>query len=125
MELVIGAAFEATLGFAPTGPEILLFKRFHDSWQQIDQGNFQPASTDETVEAAVSGHRAELLLFAKSQAPQVRDDYQELLHLVIIFLGGVPEKGVKFRAPGAMHRARWMAKVLYAIKCSSSATRSV
>ncbi|XP_044596697.1 uncharacterized protein LOC123273359 [Cotesia glomerata] len=45
-----------------------------------------------------------------------RDDYKELLELVLIFLGGTPKNGIKFRAPGPNHHERWMAKALYALK---------
>lgn len=45
-----------------------------------------------------------------------RDDYHELLTLSYIFLGGVPNKGLKFRAPGAMHHARWLSKAIYSLK---------
>jgi hypothetical protein len=45
-----------------------------------------------------------------------RNDYKELLELTIIFLGGVPVSGVKFKRPGAMSSARWMAKALYCLK---------
>src|SRR5678816_1566154 len=34
----------------------------------------------------------------------------------MIFLGGVPPRGIRFIAPGAMHHARWMSKVLYSLK---------
>ena len=37
------------------------------------------------------------------------------LQLTIVFLGGKLEK-FTFTKPGALHRARWMAKVIYAIK---------
>ena len=47
---------------------------------------------------------------------QVRDDYREYLELSIIFLGKVPADDVKFKAPGATHHARWMNKVLNALK---------
>ncbi|KAG0725630.1 hypothetical protein GWK47_038244 [Chionoecetes opilio] len=46
----------------------------------------------------------------------LRDDYRELVKLVIIFLGGAPPGGIRFLAPGAMHQARWMSKVLYSFK---------
>lgn len=36
--------------------------------------------------------------------------------LSYIFLGGIPKNGVKFRAPGAMHHARWLAKAIYCLK---------
>jgi len=50
------------------------------------------------------------------QTFQPRDDYRELLELVIIFLGGTPQRGIHFMAPGAIHHARWMAKALYVLK---------
>lgn len=56
MELIVGAAFDATSG-ASTGPEVLLFKRFKEHWQYINRENFQPASTDDSVEALVASAR--------------------------------------------------------------------
>jgi len=47
---------------------------------------------------------------------QPRDDYRELLELTIIYLGGRPSRGMHFMQLGALHRARWMARVIYAIK---------
>ena len=116
LELVLGAAFESTLNTISSGPEIPLFKRFRDCWNSIDQNKIQNFSTDAFAKTALAESRAELLKFASSQAPQARDDYQEFLNLSIIFLGGIPHNEIKIRAPGAIHRARWMAKVLYSIK---------
>ena len=61
---------------------------------------------DSTIEFAMSYLR-------KSQP---RDDYREFLELVIIFLGSVPERGIRFMAPGATHHARWLSKVIYSLK---------
>ncbi|KAG0719104.1 hypothetical protein GWK47_007383 [Chionoecetes opilio] len=47
---------------------------------------------------------------------QPRDDYRELLELSVIVLGGMPARGIRFRRPGAHHHARWMAKLIYAVK---------
>ena len=44
-----------------------------------------------------------------------RDDYKELLHLVIVWLGGHVEK-FSFKYPGADHHARWMSEALYYMK---------
>src|SRR6218665_4181115 len=49
---------------------------------------------------------------------QPRDDYRELLELTIIYLGGRPSRSMHFMQHGALHRARWMACVIYAIKIS-------
>lgn len=46
-----------------------------------------------------------------------RDDYCELLELVLIFLGEqIPNINLKIRQPGAYHHARWMAKAIYSLK---------
>lgn len=118
MELVVGAAFEKTAVGTSTGPEILIFKRFKEQWLFVDQDRFQVASTDHSVETMVAPFRTDIIEFAKThlQSKQPRDDYREFLELSILFLGDVPVRGVRFQVPGAMHRARWMAKVIYAIK---------
>lgn len=50
------------------------------------------------------------------QIKQPRKDYRELLELTVIFLGGVPHRGIFLRVPGAIHHARWMAKAIYCLK---------
>jgi hypothetical protein len=47
---------------------------------------------------------------------QTRGDYKEIIELALIVLGVPPKPGYKFKAPGANHRARWMARVLYTLK---------
>ena len=49
---------------------------------------------------------------------QPRDDYRELLKLWMISLGHKQPggKAISFIQPGALHRARWMAKLIYSIK---------
>ena len=46
---------------------------------------------------------------------QPRDDYLKLLELFLL-LGGIPPRGAKFRAPGPVHHARLLSKLLYALK---------
>src|ERR1043165_4731714 len=45
-----------------------------------------------------------------------RDDYRELLKLTVIYLEGVPQRGIKCMKLTAMHRARYMARVIYGMK---------
>jgi len=40
----------------------------------------------------------------------------EFIKLCLIFLGKISPTEVRFRAPGAFHHARWMAKAIYALK---------
>ena len=46
---------------------------------------------------------------------QLRDDYQELVELTLLVLGQTPQE-IHWRASGAIRHARWIAKLLYAIK---------
>ena len=46
---------------------------------------------------------------------QIPDDYKELLEFTIITLGEIPSCGVKFKKPGAYHRAIWMTKLIYSM----------
>lgn len=65
MELVVGAAFEKTVGSAgaSTGPDILLFKRFKEQWPYIDRASFKPAASDPAVETLVAASRQDILVF--------------------------------------------------------------
>jgi len=50
------------------------------------------------------------------QKNHYRDDYKELIELILIFLGGCPSDEITIKKPGAIHHARWMAKALYSLK---------
>lgn len=39
-----------------------------------------------------------------------------MLELGLIYLGVTPQNGVRFMAPGAIHQARWMIKIIYTMK---------
>lgn len=45
-----------------------------------------------------------------------RGDYKEVLDLCAVFLDENCEEKYKIIAPGALHRARWMAPIIYTIK---------
>ena len=57
-----------------------------------------------------------LFIFAQLQNNQPRDGYREILELALVFLGRVPPRGIRFMAPGPMHHARRMNKVIYSLK---------
>ena len=50
------------------------------------------------------------------QMSHQREDYRKLLELALIFTGGIPAHGLMFRKSGAIHRARFMARLIYALK---------
>ena len=66
----------------------------------------------------LSDSRSDIVAFVKGQLLQYqpRDDYRELLQLTTSFLSNVRIPGEKFKALAGLHRARWMAKAIYAMK---------
>jgi hypothetical protein len=116
MEIVLSDVF--TCLFGPTvGPQTELFKRFQKQWSSINHSDIAAASDDLFQHPVLSGMRQEMLDYLPNalETQQPRDDYQELLHLSLLFLGGCcPNKAI--RAPGPTHHARWMGRGIYALK---------
>ena len=66
------------------------------------------------MSSAIKSQRDELVAILAAHEKHIRDDYAELVFLVQLFIGAKTTE--KFNAPGAMHRARWMAKAIYTVK---------
>lgn len=118
LELIAGAVFNKIMP-SSSAPDILLFKRFKDSWEFIDQNNFKDALTDDVAADNIKGIREEMIEFITVKLTterQPRDDYREVMELTLLFLGAPLPYVTRFRYPGANHHARWMAKVIYTFK---------
>src|SRR6185436_16151702 len=116
-ELIVAQVFHVLLEPGTAGPKIKLFERFAENWSRIDRETYESGVIEESVSIRLEPVRDDLVSFLHCQLleHQPRDDYKELLHLALVFLGA-PTKGVRITAPGAMHRARWMAKLIYCLK---------
>lgn len=117
-ELVLQSVFLEVKLYPSTGPDILLFKRFQQAWEKIDKTKCSTSVSDSYINNILKNEADEIMEYAKKKLTEdlPRDDYQEFLELVIIFLGGVPPRGIFFRQPGPYHLARWMAKAIYSLK---------
>ncbi|KAG0725576.1 hypothetical protein GWK47_038397 [Chionoecetes opilio] len=115
LEVVLKDVFEACMG-PSSGPNIALFKRLQNRWPIVDQSRPQPL-TPTALSSDEEAHRLEMLGHLKRLLDcgnHPREDYKEIILLSVAYLGGgVP---TSFRAPGAYHMARWMAKAIYAVK---------
>lgn len=101
-----------------SGPTLSIFQRFKTSWPKLNQKKFKTGIVDKTVQSVLSSaERNDLGNFARKYIAEKhpRADYKELLELVLVFLG-LSEENKQFKAPGALHHARWMAKALYCLK---------
>lgn len=102
-----------------TGPEISIFTRFRQVFPLLSR-------TPELLNCIYSNapqivtREINLLTSLKSLLTKkfVRDDYREFLELAIIFLerGDTYSSEYIFKCCGAIHKARWMAKAIYAMK---------
>lgn len=119
LEVVCGDVFKKLFG--PTsGPNVSLFRRFQEFWPKLDLAAYVPCS-DQRLLGDLSSLKNEAIDFAinilQGNAGHLpREDYREMLELVVIFMGQIPPRGVCFRVPGAFHHARWMSKLLYVLK---------
>jgi hypothetical protein len=120
LELVEEAAF-TTCCDPSSGPDLAIFKRFRTSWNSFNQSNFKPLMIGD-LQSAVADVlfccKDEVVIFclAKLTSSKPRDDYRDLFALVIILYGFCPPREVKFIRPGALHRVRWMSRIIYGIK---------
>jgi len=94
-------------------PEISVFKRFRENFPKLECGNPQEYhyATENPKAPEVIRKCSEML----SSSNVLRGDYKELLELVLMYL----EQGrnvYPMHRPGALHKARWMAKIIYSVK---------
>lgn len=100
-----------------SGPEVSIFKRFQSKFSGLTVDDYTDLVFDEIV---VKREMTETLAVLQSQGlyNQARDDYKELIDLCIVYMSGSVHatNNFSFKQPGALHKARWSAKVIYAIK---------
>lgn len=113
MEIMLAKVF--TLCFGPSsGPDIPLFKRFKSIWNEIAHNHYQVLD----VACGAEQFKETTLSYIRQlnwREMELRDDYKELAELTLVVLGS-PSEEIHWRMPGPIHNARWMAKLLYAIK---------
>lgn len=115
-ELVLRAVFEDKIG-KTSAPDVCLFRRFQQKWEKINQNAFQSGVSDEILASKLITAQEDTITFclAQLQKRQRRNDYKELLELVVLFLGGdLGEYNFKQLIP--IHHARWMSKAIYSLK---------
>lgn len=69
--------------------------------------------------------KAEFVAYATQALQHVREDYKEFVKLSLVYLDDVDGGEMTFQRPGALHKARWMAKLLYSLKLHSWRRTSV
>jgi hypothetical protein len=113
MEIILAKIFCLCFG-ASNSPDIPMFKSFKTIWRDISKDKYLGLNLKEETETFV-GTTLSTLKYFLTENKSPRDDYLELCELVLIVLNKPPSK-IHWRAPGPIHHARWMSKLIYAIK---------
>lgn len=127
LERFVTKVYEIALDDNSQSPNIQLFEKFMSEWNSFDASNFRSCANDAKVKRAVSSNEKKgIIEFALNQLAmqkEPRKDYIGFLELVLLFLGkkdytnaANKKVTIKVRQPGALHRARFMARVIYCLK---------
>ena len=108
---------------ASKSPDVTLLTRFCKNFEVLKCPppdrllRLQATSFSESAKTFVDRCKYDVLKLAHSELDIRRDDYLEFVELCTVFLDGEkPGHALTFKRPGALHKARWMAKLLYSIK---------
>ena len=98
-------------------PDITIFKEFRDKWDHLSHGDTNSLSFPKNEKKLQDKRKGIIDLLENSlDAEFTRGDYKELAILSLLYLSGECNKDFQFQRPGALHKARWMAKLIYSIK---------
>lgn len=122
-ELIVGHVFEDLKIETSKAPEVTLFQRFRANYDSIPKDFDKLFTFDKmvfekrvSVQQLIQKWREDAILKASATIKYSREDYSEFAKLVKVFLDDEDEILTSFRRPGAVHKARWMGKVLYVLK---------
>jgi len=104
-------------------PEVTVFNRFKKHFHTVLHGSdeklskFQPGhfSNDSQTVSLITTWKETAEAADESSAEYQREDYKEFSQLCLLYLDANNRES-HFRRPGAVHKARWMSKMLYSIK---------
>ena len=117
-ELHIARAVEAVTG-STKDPGMQLYRRLKSEWNNLEIDYQDLVQFDySSVSPALQEVAKDVLIWAEAEVEKgtfPRDDYREMIELLVISLGGHIEN-FSFKLPGPDHHARWMAKVNYNLK---------
>ena len=118
-EVILVQCFKDLNIEASKSPEVSLFIRLRDNWDQItkdgppDHLKIEGLSTEAL--AVISKLKQDLYKLQENTEDFVRDDYKEFLTLAVAFVNEEVTK-ISYNRPGALHKARWMMRVIYSLK---------
>ena len=113
-EIILTHSWESLKVETSKSPEIQIFQRLKLHFEKLyykDMENmFIPPTPPNLTEEI-----ANIVILCEEALGFPRGDYKELVLLTLAYLNAAPE-GFHLQRPGALHKARWMARLIYSIK---------
>jgi hypothetical protein len=120
-EIILTHVFNDLNVEASKAPECMLFLRFQKNFGKIPHDSevslrpLDKQSYSDEARILIDDWQRSTIAIAENAVEHKRDDYKEFSELCLLFLDREGREFC-FRRPGAVHKARWMAKILYSIK---------
>ena len=116
-EVILTWAWNALQVEVDKGPESSLFTRFRDNFNKLSYSDLTDLGRLKIEEELEPVKNDVIQLIKNTLANKkfaYRGDYTQFMKLVLVVLTGDTD-GFKFTRPGALSKARWMAKAIYSL----------
>ena len=124
-EVVLSHVFEDLKIETSRSPDVVLFPKFRKNlsligktFKKLSLTRFESTkSYSQEAKTFLSSCSSEVLRATQAELKLRRDDYKEFIYLCTLFLDteDTEDSVITFNRPGALHKARWMAKLIYSI----------
>ena len=116
-ERILVHAWDAIQIEQSKSPDISLFVRLKDNFENLQYNNMENLNYP-LIPDGLAERRMVIITLCQDALKKEfsRGDYKELITLTLIYLQSKPETFKSFQRPGACHKARWMAKIIYSFK---------
>ena len=117
-KVILSQVFKSIFGKS-SSPQITFFEILKKKWSTINFAVYTIHVANSSVEVDLKILDNAIKAFHEikfdSHSYISRDDYAELLDLVLHYLNNNSFGTYRFRLPGAQHRAHWMSSAIYAL----------
>jgi len=112
---------------ASKSPDVTLFTRMRSNWDLMPHDSsdivpFCPADHDLQAQELLAALKDDVIAVATGKVEFLRDDYREFTELSLLYLSSSKDTMI-FQRPGALHKARWMAKLIYSLNIALCQTQ--
>ena len=105
------------------GPDNKSYQHVNDTWPELETSTIAPfkklvsrSPFFQDLKAAAVDYYIKILTVKNRNDVLTTDDHSQLAETSSMLLGGTPSGGISWKKPGAVHKARFMANVMFAFQ---------